>query len=113
MSFLISEALAEAPAAAAPPGGELQFIFFMVFIAAVFYFMIIRPQTKRAKEHRNMLNEMGKGDEVVTTGGILGKVTQVGENFVSVEVSKGMIVQVQKQAIASLMPKGTIKLATP
>jgi len=113
MSFLISDALAEAPAAAAPLGSGLEFMFFMLFVFGVFYFMIIRPQTQRAKEQKKMLSDLSKGDEIVTNGGLLGKITQVGENFVTVEVSKGMTLLVQRQAIASLMPKGTIKQSTP
>ena len=83
----------------------------MIFLAVVFYFLIIRPQSKRAKEHKAMLSDLSKGDEIATNGGLIGKVTKIGENFVEIEVSDGVSVRVQKHAIASLMPKGTLKSA--
>lgn len=83
----------------------------MLFLAVVFYFLIIRPQSKRAKEHKAMLSELKKGDEVATGGGLLGKVTRIGENFVEIEVAENTIVRIQKQSISSLMPKGTLKSA--
>ena len=81
----------------------------LIFIFVVFYFLLIRPQSKKAKEHKAMVEAVTKGDEVVTNGGLLGRITNVGDNFVEVEVGEGMKVKVQRQAIASLMPKGTIK----
>lgn len=81
----------------------------MVILFVVFYFLLIRPQQKKAKEHANMVNEVSKGDEVVTTGGLLGKIKKVGENFVQLELSESMVVTVQKPQIAQLMPKGTLK----
>jgi preprotein translocase subunit YajC len=81
----------------------------LILIFAVFYFLLIRPQSKRAKELKQMISALAKGDEVVTTGGLLGKVTDVGETFVSVEIADGVQVKVQKNAVAGLMPKGTIK----
>ncbi|HHJ18153.1 MAG TPA: preprotein translocase subunit YajC [Gammaproteobacteria bacterium] len=108
MSFFISDALAQAPAQA-PQDSLLGGIVPLVLIFVVFYFLLIRPQTKRAKEHRKMVEELSKGDEVVTNGGLLGRITQVGENFVQVKVADNVEVKVQKQAIASLMPKGTSK----
>ena len=108
MSFFISDAMAQgAPAA---PGGVpgMDLLFFVVLIL-VFYFLLIRPQSKRAKEHKKMIEALAKGDEVVTSGGLLGKIRDIGESFVSVEVATGVEVKVQKHAIASLMPKGTIK----
>ena len=83
----------------------------LILIFVVFYFLLIRPQQKRAKEHKNMVEALSKGDEVVTNGGLLGKITNVGENFVTVEVAAGTEVKVQKQSVATLMPKGTIKEA--
>ncbi|MCK5480316.1 MAG: preprotein translocase subunit YajC, partial [Gammaproteobacteria bacterium] len=69
----------------------------------------IRPQSKKAKEHKQMVGALAKGDEVVTNGGILGKIVKVGDNFIELEVADGMNVKVQRQAVATLMPKGTIK----
>ncbi|HWA11715.1 MAG TPA: preprotein translocase subunit YajC [Burkholderiales bacterium] len=78
---------------------------------ALMYFMMIRPQAKRAKEHRAMLAALQKGDEVVTAGGTLGKVTKVGDNYVSVEIAPNVEIQVQKPSITTLLPKGTLKNA--
>ena len=81
----------------------------LIVIFVVFYFLLIRPQSKKAKEHKQMVESLAKGDEVVTNGGLLGKITRVGENFLDVELANGVTVKVQRQAVASLMPKGTIK----
>lgn len=108
MNFLISDALAQA-AAPAPAGPGLLGLVFPILLLAIFWFLLIRPQTKRAKEHRQMVEALKKGDEVVTGGGILGRITEVGENFVQVEVAEGLQLKIQKQSVASLMPKGTYK----
>jgi preprotein translocase subunit YajC len=81
----------------------------LILLFAVFWFLLIRPQQKRQKEHKAMVEALKKGDEVVTNGGVLGRITKVGESFVSVEVADGMEIRVQRAAIAALMPKGTIK----
>ena len=107
MNFLISDAFAEGAQQA--QGGGLQLLLLVVLMFVMMYFMIIRPQTKRAKEHRQMVDALSKGDEVVTSGGLLGKITEVGDNFVKVQVADGVEVRVQKQAVASVMPKGTMK----
>jgi preprotein translocase subunit YajC len=107
MSFLISDAWA-----AAPPEGQpdpLMSFLPLVLIFVVFYFLLIRPQSKRAKEHKQMVQALAKGDEVVTNGGLLGRITAVGENFVEVQVADGVQVKVQRQSVAALMPKGTVK----
>jgi len=108
MSFLISDAYAEGAAAAqgAPGMGDLVFL---VLLFVVFYFVLIRPQMKRSKEHKSMVQSLSKGDEVVTGGGLLGKITKVGDNFVELEVADGVTVKVQRPAISTLMPKGTAK----
>ena len=106
MSFFISEAWAQADAAG---GGGLIGILPMILIFVVFYFLLIRPQQKRAKEHKAMVAELSKGDEVVTNGGTLGKITDVDENFVTVEIAEGVNVKVQRMAISQMMPKGTVK----
>ncbi len=109
MNFFISDAWAQA--APAGQGDPLMSFLPLIFIFVVFYFLLIRPQSKKAKEHRQMVEALAKGDEVVTNGGLLGRITTVGDSFVEVEVADGMRVKVQRQAIASLMPKGTIKEA--
>ena len=103
---MISLAHAQA-AAAATPGFE-QFLP-LIIIFVLFWFMLIRPQMKRAKEQKKMLTELAKGDEVVTTSGQVGKVVKLGEQYVSLEIADGVITHVQKQSIQTLLPKGTIK----
>ncbi len=107
MSFLISDAMANAAPAAEPNAwaGLLP----MVILFVVFYFLLIRPQQKKAKEHTRMVEELSKGDEVVTAGGILGKIRKVGENFIDLEVANNVTLTVQKQHVSQLMPKGTMK----
>lgn len=109
MSFFISDAYAEAaPAAAAQPDLVSQLVVFGgIFL--VFWLLFIRPQSKKMKEHKAMVEELKKGDEVVTNGGVLGKVVGLHENFVTIEISKETEINVQRMAVASLMPKGTIK----
>ena len=109
MSFFISDAMAEGGAAAAQQGDPITALLFPIGLLVLFYFLLIRPQSKRAKEHKGMVEALSKGDEVVTQGGVLGKITKVSENFVSLEISDNVTVQVQKSSIGSLMPKGTIK----
>jgi len=108
MSFLIESAWAQG-AAPGQPGGMINFIILMGLFFAIFYFMLIRPQSKRAKEHRAMLAALAAGDEVVTSGGILGRVTEIGENFITVEVADGVRLKIQKGQVSGLMPKGTFK----
>ena len=92
-------------------GGGLVGLLPIVLLFVIFYFMLIRPQQKRAKEHRSMVEGLAKGDEVVTQGGLLGKITKVNDNFIMMEVSDGVEVRVQRHMIGALMPKGTIKAA--
>lgn len=106
MNFFIQDAMAQGAGGAGSPFPGL---IMLVVLFVLFYFLLIRPQQKRQKEHRNMVEKIAKGDEVVTQGGVLGKITDVGENFVSVEIAAGTEIRVQRVAIASLMPKGTIK----
>jgi preprotein translocase subunit YajC len=111
MSFFISDAMAAAaPAAQQAPG--IEGMLFPLAILVFFYFMFLRPQSKRAKEKKEMLAKMQKGAEVVTSGGILGKVVDLDENFVKIEVSENTFLQVQRQSIESIMPKGTYKAVT-
>ena len=109
MSFFISEALAEAAPAAASTTDPLASLILPIGLVVLFYFFLIRPQSKRHKEHKEMVSGLQKGEEVITTGGLLGKITAVNENFVSVEISKDVLVNIQKSSIQSVMPKGTIK----
>ena len=108
MSFLISQAWAQGGTAASPASGFLSFVPLIV-IFVVFYLLLIRPQMKRAKEHKKMVETLAKGDEVVTNGGLLGKITDIGENFISLEIADGVQVKVQRPSVAALMPKGTMK----
>ncbi|MFW2374044.1 MAG: preprotein translocase subunit YajC [Gammaproteobacteria bacterium] len=108
MSFFISDAMAQA-APASTGGDPITALLFPIGLIFLFYFFLIRPQSKRAKEHRSMVEKLSKGDEVVTQGGILGKITQVGENFVSLEIADNITINIQKGSIGALMPKGTIK----
>jgi len=108
MDFFISTAHA---AGEAPEGGGLQLIFMIALFFGIMYFMIIRPQSKKAKEHASLLDSLSKGDEVVTTGGILGKIVKLGDNFVELKVSDSSNIKIQRHAISTVMPKGTMKSA--
>jgi preprotein translocase subunit YajC len=105
MDFFISNAYAQD---AAQSGGLMSFLPLIV-IFAVFYFMLIRPQMKRAKEHKQLVASLSKGDEVITNGGMLGKITDVTESFVTLELADNLQIKLQRAAVASVMPKGTIK----
>ena len=107
MDFFIASAYAQD---AAPQSSLLSFLPLIV-IFVVFYFLLIRPQMKRAKEHKALVTQLANGDEVVTTGGMLGKITNVGDSFVTIELAENVKVKLQKHAVASVMPKGTIKSA--
>jgi preprotein translocase subunit YajC len=109
MSFLISDAHAQA--AAAPAGGGMLNMIILPAMLVVFYFLLIRPQQKRAKEHTAMLAKLASGDEVITAGGILGKVTEVSDGFATVEIADSVRIKVQKSQITQLVPKGTYKSA--
>lgn len=109
MSFFISDALAEGAAPAQQAGDPVFSLVFMVVIFAVFYLLLIRPQAKRVKEHKKLVESLSKGDEVLTNGGILGKITDVGDNFLTVEIAKGFEVKIQRDSVTAMMPKGTIK----
>jgi len=109
MSFFISDAFAQAAPAAAEQPGLLSALLPFVVLFVVFYFLLIRPQQKRAKEHKKMVDSLGKGDEVVTQGGLVGKVTDLGENFIEVEVADEVKVKIQRGSVAAVLPKGTLK----
>lgn len=105
--MLISTAYAQTPAAA--PGSDLMAFLPMILIFVVFYFLLIRPQQKKAKEHRAMLSALQKGEEVVTAGGVIGKVNKLSDQYATLEIAPGVEISVQRSAIAQLLPKGTIK----
>ena len=109
MSFFIADALAEAPISAPGEGSPLSFWGMMVFMVLIFYFMIIRPQNKRNKELKALLGNLSKGDEVALSGGMLGKITKVTEDYVVVEVATNVEISFQKGAITATLPKGTLK----
>lgn len=105
---MISDAFAQTTGAAQQGGGWMGLLP-MVLVFVVMYFLMIRPQQKRAKEHRALLDALAAGDEVITQGGIAGKVTHVGDSFVKIEVASGVEISVQKPAVAAVLPKGTLK----
>ena len=110
MSFFIADALAQ-PAAAQPPGAAGGFMFpvLMIGMLVLMYFMTIRPQRKRQKEHADMIGNLAKGDEVVTTGGLLGRVVKVEEDYVALKVADNVELKFQKHAVHAVLPKGTLK----
>ena len=110
--MFISEAFAQAaPAATASesPLSSLTSMLPLVLMFVVLYFVMIRPQMKRQKEAKAMIEALAKGDEVVTAGGMLGKVSKLGETFLSVEIASGVEIQVQRTAVVQVLPKGTVK----
>lgn len=108
MDFLISTAYAQD--AAAQPSMITQLLP-LILIFIVFYFLLIRPQMKRAKEHKALVASLTKGNEVVTNGGLLGKITEVSDSFVTLELAEGVQIKVQRHAIGAVMPDGTVKNA--
>ncbi len=112
MSFFIQAAnaadTASATPAGHPQGGGMSMFVTFGLLFFVFYFLFIRPQNKRAKEHRNMIMSLNKGDEVITNGGILGRITEMDDNYFSVEVAENTTIRVQKASITTNLPKGTL-----
>jgi preprotein translocase subunit YajC len=100
-----------AQAAAQPAGGGASMIIMMVVLFGLMYFMMIRPQMKRQKEHRALIAALAKGDEVVTNGGLAGRVEEVGDTFVTVEIAPNVKVKLQKGAVQQVLPKGSLKSA--
>lgn len=107
MDFLISPAFAQATPQASPWSPLIMLAIFF----AVFFFLVIRPQMKRAKDHRTMVSALAKGDEVITSGGMAGRIDDVSDSFITVEIADGVKVKVQKQAVTVVLPKGTLKSA--
>lgn len=108
MDFFISSAYAQAAAQPSSPWGSL--VMLLVFFA-IFYFLLIRPQQKRMSEHKKMVEALSRNDEIVTTGGVLGKIDEVGESFVTLEIAQGVRIKVQRHAVGAVVPKGTYKSA--
>jgi preprotein translocase subunit YajC len=109
MSFFISDALAGIGTTSA---GQPDGTFSLIMIAAIFvlfYFMLIRPQNKRAKEHRELIGQLKKGDEIITSGGILAKVVSLDEQYIKVSLAEGIEINLQKGAVSTVLPKGTLK----
>ena len=98
-------------AAAPAPQGGFGMLIFPIVLIAIMYFLMIRPQMKRQKEHQAMLGKLTRGDEVLTSGGVAGVVTEIGDNFVTVEVADNVRIRVQRSAISNVLPKGTLKSA--
>ena len=109
IDLMIAPAYAQSAPPAAPFGSDFMAFLPMVAIFVVFYFLLIRPQQKKAKEARAMLEALQKGDEIVTAGGVLGRISKIGEQYLTVEIASGTEIMVQRGAVAQLLPKGTIK----
>jgi preprotein translocase subunit YajC len=107
MSFFIADALAQDAAAA--QGDPLMTLLFPIGLVVILYFLMIRPQVKRQKEHKKMVEALAKGDEVTTMGGIAGRIIELGENFAKLEVAEGVEVKIRVQAVDSVLPKGSLK----
>jgi preprotein translocase subunit YajC len=108
LNVIISSAHAEEVSRASQSAGIIDFVP-LLLIFVVFYFMLIRPQMKRTKEHKALVEALSKGDEVMTNGGLVGRVADLGENFILVEIAAGTEVKIQRQSITTILPKGTIK----
>jgi preprotein translocase subunit YajC len=108
MNSLIPDAMAQA-AGGAPAGSSVTPLIMMAVFVVIFYFLLIRPQQKKQKEHQAMLSKIAVGDEVITAGGILGKVIEVGDNFLTLEIADNVRIKVQRFQVTSLVPKGTLK----
>jgi len=111
MNF-ISVAMAEAPAAMAPAAQQpdpLMSFLPLILIFAVMYFLLIRPQAKRQKEHKKLIDALSKGDEVLTSGGLLGRVVEINDAFLTLEIAEGSQVLVQRVAVTTVLPKGTMR----
>lgn len=109
MSLFINQAYADT--AAAPQGGGFELIIMLAAFGLIFYFLIYRPQAKRVKEHRNLMSALGKGDEVLTQGGLVGRISKIAEDkdFIVIALNDTTEVTVQKSAISAVLPKGTLK----
>ncbi len=105
MDFFISDALAQS----GEPAAGITGLIFPIALIVIFYFLLIRPQQKRAKEHKKLVSNLSKGDEILTTGGFVGRVTDVGDTYANLELADGIEVRMQKSAVAQVLPKGAMK----
>lgn len=105
----ISDALAAAPAGSAPNGGLASMLPMILIFVVGAYFLMIRPQNRRVKAHRKLMSELSKGDEVITAGGIIGKISKLTDDFVTIAVSDSVNINIQKASISNVLPKGTMK----
>ena len=111
LDLIVPAAHAQAAGGAPSAPSMMSSLLFPIILVAIMYFLMIRPQMKRQKEHKAMLEKISKGDEVLTSGGIAGVVTEIGDNFITVEVADNVRIRVQKGAIGNVLPKGTLKSA--
>jgi preprotein translocase subunit YajC len=112
LDFLISPAVAQAAGQAAGPApSPVPSFILMGVIFLAMYFLMFRPQMKRAKEHRELVSKLQKGDEVLTSGGLAGRIEDIGENFVAVEIADRVVIKLQRGAVTAVLPKGTLKSA--
>ena len=111
MDFLISSAYAQAAGGAGQQPGLLPNILLFGGLMVAMYFFMLRPQMKRAKDQRTMVDALAKGDEVITSGGLAGRIDDLGDSFIGLEISPGVSVKVQKSAVSMVLPKGTLKSA--
>ena len=109
MSFFISDAMADATAAAPQAGAGLEGLIFPIGLVIILYFFMIRPQVKRQKEHKALIASLNKGDEVQSVGGLMGKITEIGDNFVKIEVAENVELTLRRASIEAVMPKGSLK----
>jgi preprotein translocase subunit YajC len=109
MSFFISNA--HAAAEGAPSGGGFEMLIMLGMFGLIFYFMIFRPQSKRVKEHKNLISSISKGDEILTSGGLVGKVTKIADDndFISIELNQNNEIMIKKDFVSNVLPKGTLK----
>lgn len=110
LDFLVSPAAAQAAGGPAP-ASPLMSLLPLIVLFIVFWFLLLRPQMKKAKEHRELIAKLQKGDEVLTSGGLAGRIDDLGESFVSVEVAEKVVIKVQRGAVTAVLPKGTLKSA--
>jgi preprotein translocase subunit YajC len=109
MNSLIPDAMAQGAPAGAPAGSGMSMLLVMGLFFVVMYFMLIRPQQKKQKEHQAMLSKLAAGDEVITAGGILGRIAEIGDQFLTIEIADGVRIKVQRFQVTTIVPKGTLK----
>jgi preprotein translocase, YajC subunit len=109
MSFLINDALADAAVGSSATNGMMSVLPMIVMLFLFMYFMIIRPQSKKAKQHKDLIINLQPGDEIITIGGVMGKIEEISDNLIKLQIATATVITIQKNAIASVLPKGTMK----